>query len=168
MPYEIDRHMHDMLWVKIHGYLAMDHAESYLQELWRTMNDCPRPTDLLVDGRHISGGSGGARQRTEQIAHHPHLGHIAFVVSAQHLLVFAPLVNLVSGIGLFGNEQDALSFLHNARGTSTVGNGNLPNLLPRSAPSQRSAPPPPPMGLFGLLESWGNSLAQSPRQGDRD
>lgn len=166
MPYQIDRHAHDMLWVTIHGYLAMDHAERYFQEMWRTLNECPRPTDLLVDGRHISGGSGGARQRTEQIIHHPHLGHIAFVVSAHHLLLFAPLMRLVSGIGLFGDEREALGYLRSSRGTPTIAGGGLPAMLPR--PEEGQPPPPPQSGLIGLLDSWSNGLRQISRHIEGD
>ncbi|RMG51645.1 MAG: STAS/SEC14 domain-containing protein, partial [Chloroflexi bacterium] len=58
-----------------------------------------------------SGADRGARQRTEAIVHHKHLGRIAFIVSEHHLLIFAPLVRFVSGIGLFATEQEALRFL---------------------------------------------------------
>lgn len=169
MPYQIDRHAHDMLWVTLHGYLAMDHAEHYFQEMWRTLDGCPRPTNLLVDGRHIQGGSHSARQRTEQIVHHPHLGHIAFVVSAHHLLIFAPLVHLVSGIGLFGDEHEAVAFLRNSADTPTIASGNLTKMTPRPDQGQHSAPPPPPQGgLLGMLDSWSNGLRQLSRQIERD
>jgi hypothetical protein len=134
MPYMIQRHAHNLLWVTMHGHLVIDQAEAYFREMWQLLDGCPRPTDLLVDGRRISGAGGGARQRTEQIAHHPHLGHIAFVVSEQHMLIFAPLVKLVSGIGLFGDEHAALDYLRAARGLPPVIDLQLP--VPRPDPAQ--------------------------------
>jgi hypothetical protein len=165
MRYQIDRHTHDMLWVTMQGHMAMEHAERYFQEIWRTLDGCPRPTDLLVDGRQMQSANHHARQRTEQIVHHPHLGHIAFVVGAQHLLIFAPLVRLVSGVGLFGDEREAMAYLHSVRGTPTIPSVGLPTMPPRPAESQRISPPPPAQGgLAGLLESWGQSLSRNSKQ----
>ena len=106
MPYAITRHDETLLWVVMEGQLTLSHAEEYYQELWLTLDRSPSPTDLLVDGRRMGSASMAARRRTEQIAHHPHLGHLAFVVSTHHLLIFAPFVRLVSGIGLFGHKPE--------------------------------------------------------------
>jgi hypothetical protein len=170
MLYQIDRHAHDMLWVKMQGHMAMDHAERYFQEMWRTLDGCPRPTDLLVDGRQMQSANHSARQRTEQIVHHPHLGHIAFVVGGHHLLLFAPLVRLVSGVGLFGDEREAMAFLRSVRGTPTIPSVGLPAMPPRPQESQRIPPPPPAQGgLLGLLDSLSQSLQQSSsRNTDRE
>jgi hypothetical protein len=167
MPYQINRHTHNMLWVTLQGHMPMDHAESYFQEMWRTLDGCPRPTDVLVDGRHMHSASNSARQRTEQIAHHPHLGHIAFVVGTHHLLLFAPLVHLISGVGIFGDEHAALNFLGNTRGTPTIASNGLPAMPPRPQESQHIAPPPPQGGLAGLIEGLNNSLRQISRGNER-
>lgn len=169
MPYQINRHTHNMLWVILQGHMPMEHAEHYFQEMWRTLDGCPRPTDLLVDGRHMHSASNNARQRTEQIIHHPHIGHIAFVVGAQHLLIFAPLVRLVSGIGLFGDEQAAMAFLNSARNTPTIASSGLPVMPPRPEEHQRIPPPPPAQnGLGGLLDSWNQGIQQITRNSKRD
>lgn len=147
MPYAITRHDDTLLWVVMEGQLSLAHAEAYYQELWNTLDRSPNPTDLLVDGRRIGAASMGARRRTEQIAHHPHLGHLAFVVSTHHLLIFAPFVRLVSGIGLFGHEQEALDYLRAARGLPSIAEQHLPDLPPQADPPQpahtRPLPPPP-------------------------
>lgn len=133
MPYRITRHSDDLLWVVLEGHLALDQAEAYFYELWALLDTCPIPTDLLVDGRRIAGASPAARRRTEQVAHHPRLGHLAFVVSEHHLLIFAPLVKLVSGVGLFGTELDALDYLRTARGLPSVLDTMMPRLPPLPA-----------------------------------
>jgi hypothetical protein len=169
MSYQINRHTHNMLWVTMQGHMAMDHAEHYFQEMWQTLDGCPRPTDLLVDGRHMQGASNSARQRTEQIIHHPHLGHIAFVVGTHHLLLFAPLMKLVSGIGLFGDEHAALDFLVSARGTPTIASGGLPAMPPPPQEVRRIAPPPPQQsGIIGILDSWSSGLRQIARSIERE
>ncbi|MFV9504513.1 MAG: hypothetical protein AB4911_08090 [Oscillochloridaceae bacterium umkhey_bin13] len=116
MPYTISRHPDQLLWVVMEGHLALAQAEHYFQEMWGLLDEVGSHTDLLVDGRRIAGAAMGARRRTEQIVHHPNLGHLAFVVSEHHMLLFAPLVKLVSGVGLFGNEHEAVSYLRCARG----------------------------------------------------
>ncbi len=116
MPYSITSYADNLIWVVIEGHLAVHHAESYYSDMWTLLNDMHAPVDLLVDGRHIAGAAPGARRRTEQIVQHPHLGYLAFVVNEHHLLLFAPLVKLVSGIGLFGDTNDALCYLRNSRG----------------------------------------------------
>jgi hypothetical protein len=164
MPYRITRHAEDLVWVVMEGHLSLDHAEAYFHELWGLLDTCPRPTDLLFDGRFVGGGSPKARRRTDQIVHHPHLGHLAFVVGEAHLLVFAPLVKLVSGIGMFGSEHEALNYLRAARGLPLVADLELPvdppaplappPLAPRepaprspAAPPDRALPPPPDRAL---------------------
>lgn len=116
MPYTISSHPDHLLWVVMEGHLALPHAECYFHEMWGLLDELGGPTDLLVDGRRIAGAALGARRRTEEIAHHPNLGHLAFVVSEHHLLIFAPLVKLVSGVGMFGNESEAVGYLRAARG----------------------------------------------------
>lgn len=137
MPYAITRHADDLLWVVMDGQLSLAQADDYFHELWAALNGSPNPTDLLVDGRCIGGASMSARRRTEQVAHHPHLGHLAFVVSTHHLLIFAPFVRLVSGIGLFGHEQEALDYLRAARGLPPLAEQHLPNLPPQDEPPRR-------------------------------
>ncbi|MEI7644734.1 MAG: hypothetical protein WCJ55_10680 [Chloroflexales bacterium] len=169
MPYQINRHAHNMLWVTIQGYMPMEHVENYFQEMWRTLDDCPHPTDILVDGRLMQNSSNVARQRTEQVAHHPHLGHVAFVVDAQHLLIFAPLVHLISGIGLFGDEHTAMDYLNHARGTPRIASNKLPTVSSYSEESQRIPPPPPQHGGFaGLLDSLSSGLRQISRSVDQE
>lgn len=129
MPYRISRHAEHLVWVTFEGHLTTQHADSYFFELWSLLDSCPPPTDLLVDGRRISGGAPAARRRGDQILHHPHLGHLAFVVGELHLLFFAPLVKLVSGIGLFGDEGEALAYLRTARG-QTIRHDLAPQHLP--------------------------------------
>ncbi len=138
MPYRITRHNEDLFWVVVEGHLALDQANSYFNELWTLFDTCTQPTDLLVDGRRISGASPAARRRMEQVAHHPRLGHLAFVVSEHHLLIFAPLVKLVSGIGLFGNEVEALDYLRSSRGLPPVIDLAMPGLPPLSEEAQPS------------------------------
>lgn len=116
MPYSITRHADDLVWVEMDGHLALQQAECYFLEMWSLLDMSEQPLDLLVDGRRIAGAAPGARRRTEQVAHHPNMGHLAFVVSEHHLLLFAPLVKLVSGVGLFGDEHEALGYLCAARG----------------------------------------------------
>lgn len=128
MPYSITRYAEDLVWVEIDGQLAVHHAECYFVEMWALLDATTHPLDLLVDGRRIVGAAPGARRRTEQIAHHPNLGQLAFVVSEHHLLLFAPLVKLVSGVGLFGNTQEALAYLQATRGRP------LPDHLLRDLP----------------------------------
>ncbi len=163
MPYTISRHNEDLIWVEMEGYLTLHQAESYFVELWSMLDASTQPLDLLVDGRRIEGGAHGARRRTEQVVHHSNLGHMAFVVGEYHLLVFAPFVKLVSGIGLFGNEHEALSYLYAARGRPAPDRAfmhippppdsrELPPLpaarptlvLHKHAPSFSSVAPPPP------------------------
>lgn len=177
MPYRITRHADDLLWVVMEGHLSLDHADAYFHELWGTLDGCPNPTDLLVDGRRIGGASPSARRRTEQIAHHPHLGHLAFVVSEGHMLIFAPFVKLVSGIGLFGSEHEALDYLRVARGLPPVADLALPTLppsplatepAPAAAPAEAQAvgdpgrplpPPPTPRVPARLLRSSSRGAA---------
>lgn len=158
MAYSIARHSEQLVWVVMDGHLTLKQAEGYFGELWALLDSCALPTDLLVDGRRIAGAAPGARRRTEQIAHHPHLGHLAFVVGELHMLLFAPFVKLVSGIGLFGDEAEALAYLRAARGLPPA-DLNLPNLPPAPAahgelprhqralgsrlPATRPLPPPP-------------------------
>jgi hypothetical protein len=167
----------------MHGHLSRDHAEAYFHDMWRLLDESPRSTDLLVDGRRMGTASHGARQRTEQIAHHPHLGQIAFVVSEHHLLLFAPFVKLVSGVGLFGGEDEALAYLQVTRGHA--GKIALPNPPPNPEalngadvhlPSQPAAPIPngtrferPRTNATGFLNSLSSAIeswARTPR--DRD
>lgn len=179
MPYTINRYTHDLLWVVMHGHLSREHAEAYFNDMWRLLDESPRSTDLLVDGRQIAEAGHGARQRTEQIAHHPHLGHIAFVVSGHHLLLFAPFVKLVSGVGLFGEETEALDYLRVSRGAA--GKIALPNPPPRpetlAHPETHHLPTSAGASRFerhgsgatGFLNSLSSALegwARSPR--DRD
>ncbi|MFQ3661519.1 MAG: STAS/SEC14 domain-containing protein [Chloroflexaceae bacterium] len=193
MPYRITRHSEDLLWVVVEGHLAVDQANAYFNELWTLFDACTQPTDLLVDGRRISGASPGARRRMEQVAHHPRLGHLAFVVSEHHLLMFAPLVKMVSGIGLFGNEAEALDYLRSSRGLPPVIDLAMPGLPPRpdgTQPSEHRANTPPASadpqrppvysmpngragrrqasGLFGglndVLDGWNNNLRNITRQ----
>jgi hypothetical protein len=111
MPYRIRRRAEDLVWVVMEQHLLLTEAEAYYHELWQLLDSCPRRTDLLVDGRYLSGAEHGARRRTEQIAQHRHLGRIAFIVAEQHLLMFSPLVRLVSKVGLFGTVPAALQYL---------------------------------------------------------
>lgn len=136
MPYRITRHSEDLIWVVVEGHMAVDQANAYFNELWMLFDTCTQPTDLLVDGRRISGASPSARRRMEQVAHHPRLGHLAFVVSEHHLLLFAPLVKLVSGIGLFGNEVEALDYLRSSRGLPPVIDLAMPGLPPLAEEAQ--------------------------------
>lgn len=133
MPYHFHRHQDDLLLVTIHGYLEVEHAEAYIRDLWLVLDGCPPQTDILVDGRCIEGGPSRARQRVEQIVHHPNLGHVAFVIGSNHLLIFAPLVRFVSGIGLFGDEQEAFNYLLAARGQPRVNAAQMPSILRPSA-----------------------------------
>jgi hypothetical protein len=126
MPYQIIRHSDELIWVTFEGHVALDHAESYFHEMWQALDSCSKRTDVLVDGRWIGGGHQNARKRAEQIIHHPNLAHLAFVVAEQHLLLFAPLVKLVSGVGLFGNEHEAIDFLRASRGLPPLHAMNLP------------------------------------------
>ncbi|MGQ9926676.1 MAG: hypothetical protein ACUVS4_07375 [Chloroflexaceae bacterium] len=197
MPYRITRHSDDLFWVVFEGHLALDQANTYFNELWALFDTCTQPTDLLVDGRRISGASPAARRRMEQVAHHPRLGHLAFVVSEHHLLIFAPLVKLVSGIGLFGNEFEALDYLRSSRGLPPVIDLAMPGLPPLSeevqpseqradAPSPDADPQRPPVyalphgragrrqgsGLFGgltdMLDGWTNNIRNLTRQIEGD
>jgi hypothetical protein len=129
MPYSITRHAEDLIWVEMDGHLALPQAECYFVEMWSILDESAHPLDLLVDGRRIAGAAPGARRRTEQIVHHPNMGHLAFVVGEYHLLIFAPLVKLVSGIGLFGNEHEAINYLYASRGRP-LPEDILPNLPP--------------------------------------
>lgn len=129
MPYSITRHAEDLVWVEMDGHLALQQAECYFLEMWSLLDMSTQPLDLLVDGRRIAGAAPGARRRTEQVAHHPNMGHLAFVVNEHHLLLFAPLVKLVSGVGLFGDEHEALGYLCAARGRPTPQMA-LPDLPP--------------------------------------
>jgi hypothetical protein len=132
MPYSITRHADDLVWVEMDGHLALQQAECYFLEMWSLLDMSKQPLDLLVDGRRIAGAAPGARRRTEQVAHHPNMGHLAFVVSEHHLLLFAPLVKLVSGVGLFGDEHEALGYLCAARGRPAPAMA-LPDLPPPPA-----------------------------------
>lgn len=172
MPYEIIRRSSDLVWVKMHGRLTVAHAEHYFCEMWQMLDSCPQRTDLLVDGRHMEDAPYAARQRTEQVAHHPHLGHVAFVVSQHHVLLFAPLMRLVSGIGLFGNEPEALEFLCKECQKPAVGDLGLPNMPSR--PHERPAPPRDPAtqmlhSLTNIVEGWNKNLSRSSNdQGRRE
>ncbi|WP_245863231.1 hypothetical protein [Candidatus Viridilinea mediisalina] len=160
MPYTITRHNEDLIWVEMEGYLALHQAESYFVELWSILDASTQPLDLLVDGRRIAGGAPGARRRTEQVVHHPNLGHMAFVVGEYHLLVFAPFVKLVSGIGLFGNEQEALSYLYAARGRP-MHDRALYNLPP--PPNTRELPPLPSARDLHATHTLARPAPQAPQ-----
>lgn len=134
MPYHLMLRSPDLMWVVMHGQMDMAMAEAYLQDTWHMLDGCPTPTDMLVDGRGMKSGDLGGRRHTEQVLHHPNLGHVAFVVGKQHLLMFAPLVRFVSGIGLFGNEDDAVKFLQSARHLPPLRETGLLNLMKRSSP----------------------------------
>jgi len=128
MSYTLTMHKPDLMWVVMDGHLDMKTAEAYFTEVWQKLDTCPCPTDMLVDGRQMKNAKHEARQRTEQVIHHPNLGHMAFIVSQTHLLWLAPLARLVSGIGLFGNEQEALAFLETARATPSARKVDLFNM----------------------------------------
>lgn len=140
MPYQFKLHTPNLLWIVVHGTMELEHAEHYFHDIWLTLDGCPCPTDMLVDGRDLHSTSHPARRRTEQVVHHPHIGQIAFVVSEHHMLLFAPLVRFVSGIGLFRSEYEALEFLHKPRTRAVGGELNfhkvsaLPHSLPRHGP----------------------------------
>ena len=142
MPYRITRHPEQLIWIVVDGHMSMHHAECYLHDVWELLDNSTTPQDLLVDGRQITNADPGARQRTEQVAHHPNLGHVAFVVGDLHLLLLAPLLKLVSGIGLVGDDHAALAYLRSSRGLPPVGDLGLPNLPPR--PTDTAAPPTHP------------------------
>lgn len=137
MSYRITRSAERLVWVVMDGHLTFAQAEGYFTEMWHLLDSCPAPTDVLLDGRRIVGGDHSARRRTEQIAHHPHLGRLAFIVGELHLLLFAPLVRLVSGVGLFGNEREALAYLAQERGLPL----NLHLELPPLEEAGHIAPP---------------------------
>ncbi|NJP05988.1 MAG: hypothetical protein HC837_10370 [Chloroflexaceae bacterium] len=128
MPYELKMHSTDLLWIVVSDPMNTTMAESYFNDVWQTLDTCPCMTDLLVDARGAREVNGSVRQRTEQVIHHAHLGHIAFVVGQAHLLWLAPLVRLVSGVGLFGNEHEAVAFLHKSRSLPPLHELKLPNL----------------------------------------
>lgn len=140
MSYTIALHEADLLWVTLQGQMDQHEAECYLNEIWKILSRCPCPTCLLVDGRQIGNVSRSAQRRTDQVARHPHIGHIAFVVRQQHLLLFAPLVKLVSGIGMFGNENSALDYLREVRGLPPVLDFNLTVDVPRPPEFDRAEP----------------------------
>ncbi len=150
MTYRITRHPEQLLWVVVDGHLSLHHAECYLRELWELLDASAHPQDLLVDGRRIAGAAPGARRRTEQIVHHPNLGHLAFVVGDLHLLLLAPLMKLVSGVGLFGDEHAALAYLRAARAQPTVDGVSMPNLATPASDAPPEVPAPsatPPLGV---------------------
>jgi hypothetical protein len=128
MSYTLTMHKPDLMWVVMDGHLDMRTAEAYFSEVWERLDSCPCPTDMLVDGRLMKNAKFEARRRTEQVIHHPNLGHMAFIVSQTHLLWMAPLARLVSGIGLFGNEHEALAFLETARETPSARKVDLFNM----------------------------------------
>ncbi len=131
MSYSIALHEADLLWVTLEGQMDQSEAERYLAEIWKLLSRCPCPTCLLVDGRQIGKVTRAAQQRTDKVVHHPHIGHIAFVVRQQHLLLFAPIVKLVSGIGMFGTESSALDYLRKVRGLPPVLDFSLHIDIPR-------------------------------------
>ncbi|MCU0490377.1 MAG: hypothetical protein MUD01_02120 [Chloroflexaceae bacterium] len=168
MSYSITRHADDLLWVEVHGHMDTGQAEAYYGEVWQTLDGCPRPTHMLLDGRGLHSASHSARRRTEEVAHHPHLGHVAFVIREQHLMIFGPFMRLVSGISLFGSEAEALDYLQAARG--------LPPISPEELHRARAAHPhveihadavSQPRGnasllgrLTGMVNGWSRSLDQ--------
>lgn len=162
MPYSITRHAEHLVWVVMEGHLTLHHAERYFSEMWELLDSCAEPTDMLVDGRRIAGAAHGARRRTEQIAHHPRLGHLAFVVGEFHLLVFAPFVKLVSGIGLFGSEDEALGYLRAARGLPPMADLALPNLPPPPADARSDAHPPRAQHAVGARQPTSRPLPPPP------
>lgn len=188
MPYRITRHTEDLLWVVFEGHLTMDQANAYFKELWALFDACTQSADLLVDGRKISGGSPAVRQRMEQVVHHPRLRHLAFVVSEQHLLFFAPLVKMVSGIGLFGNETDALNYLRSVKAQPPVRGLMMPSLPPLPGELQKNKPHAangahpssthatgqragrPPSGIFSgladIFDGWTSNIRNLTRQRD--
>lgn len=162
MSYEITRHSEYLIWVKVHGRMSLDHAEHYYKEMWGMLDNSLAPTDLLVDGRQIHSADQQARRRTEQIMHHPHLGRIAFVVAEQHLLMFAPLVHLVSGMGMFGDEHAALHYLDETRGKGARIDPRIVNAV---QPPDHGSPPisadPASRAMHSLtdlMNSWSRNL----------
>jgi hypothetical protein len=140
MAYSIALHEADLLWVTLQGQMDQSEAERYLAEIWKLLSRCPSPTCLLVDGRQIGKVTQAAQRRTDQVARHPHIGHIAFVVRQQHLLLFAPIVKLVSGIGMFGTENSALDYLRQVRGLPPVLDFSLHVDIPRPPEFDGDAP----------------------------
>lgn len=167
MPYQLTMRAPDLLWVVIHGRFERTTAEKYYHDAWGMLNDCPRPTDLLLDGRGISGMMDhGARHWTDRVAHHPHLGHIAFVVPQQHLLIFAPFVKLVSGIGMFGSDHEALAFLHQNRGKSPGVSWSESDVPPLPDPNAVTAPAADAPLAARMLNGFGEALHEAGRNLD--
>jgi hypothetical protein len=77
-------------------------------------------------------------------------------------------MKLVSGIGLFGDEHEAMAYLSSVRGTPTIASGGLPAMPPRPEESRRIPPPPPQSGIIGILDSWSSGLRQIARSIERD
>jgi hypothetical protein len=106
-------------------------------------------------------------------------------------------VKLVSGIGLFGNEFEALDYLRSSRGLPPVidlAMAGLPPLSDEAQPSEHRAEPPPASadhqrppvytmphgragrrqasGLFGgltdMLDGWTNNIRNFARQIEGD
>lgn len=145
MSYTLTMHKPDLMWVVMQGHLDIQTANAYFDEVWQRLDACPNPTDMLVDGRQMKNAKFEARRRTEQVIHHPNLGNMAFIVSQTHLLWLAPLARLVNGIGLFGNEQEALAFLHTARENATTRNVDIfKGQVPEHPFAQQAAPQPAP------------------------
>lgn len=118
MPYHLSLCAPNLLHITLQGLLPLEVAEAFAQDTWQLLDECPTPTSLLFDGRSIQEASNTARRRVEQVLRHPCIGHIAFVVNQQHVPFLTSVVQFAQGIELFGNEQDALRFLHAAQALS--------------------------------------------------
>lgn len=132
MPYHVMLRTPELLQITLRGHLQNNVAQAFFEDVWQMLDDGPSPLHLLVDGRGIQSASQTARNQFEQIGQHPHLGHIAFVVGQPHVLLFAPVVRFIGGVGLFSSEQEALTCLQAVQNFPTAHKQDRPDLFERA------------------------------------
>ncbi|MFP4440544.1 MAG: hypothetical protein ACLFVO_25200 [Chloroflexaceae bacterium] len=132
MPYHVMLRTPELLQITLRGHLQNNVAQAFFEDVWQMLDDGPSPLHLLVDGRGIQSASQTARSQFERIGQHPHLGHIAFVVGQPHVLLFAPVVRFIGGVGLFSSEQEALKCLQAVQNFPMAHKQDRPDLFERA------------------------------------
>jgi len=111
MSYDLKLLAPNLLRVEMCGHVDKQTAEEYVPAAWNMLDNCPKPTNILVNTCGIESSCPVARSIIEKVKHHPNVGMYIFVVTQPYLLLFSSIVKFFGGIHLFGSEEEALAFL---------------------------------------------------------
>ncbi len=145
MPYEVIQLAPNIVRINMSGHVDKATADIYYPEAWQQLDQCPRPTSILMDARDVASVCPKARDVVDKVRFHPNVGIIAFLVRNRYMLLFSPVVQIFSGLRMYGSEEEALSFLYRHSGvpmptatTSPVVGAAVPIYRP---PDPAPAPP---------------------------